>query len=511
MRKCRRILPLRKFDHSLIRGVFLKDSPGGTFGIMLGPDACTTTKTKSENKKTKDVKTRIRSHHSQLRMSNLFGSRDLALFLPDKAGDVISLRHTELNDESIQLQPLIQKVDKTKKTVRYFAGKAPVWISEDTKSQSTLPVSNKATSVVDNRLARLAQFQSSNESNSNVATRRIHEAKVVSYEEGQPNQIENNDNYSFDDAIQNDFDDNENSENSDGEEDDINRRRARMLEKLSEAPSKFQRIDKYVPEPESSDSDSCSDSSEDGDVIKPVFVPKSKRTTVLDREKEIEIQQAQELHKKQEKDDRVRLTRAIVAESIARNEEVPAPGMPDIGEGGRIDDTDDPADEDAQFELWKVREMNRLKRDSEQRELAAIEKKDLERRREMTEEERIEEDKALGKFSKEKKQMKFMQKYYHKGAFYVDEDSLEKAEVLKRDYFEPTLEDKYNREALPEVMQVKKFGMRGRTKYTHLANEDTTRLEKPLIPKDAIKDVLYTKGGGFGNIDDAGRLKRSKH
>lgn len=58
----------------------------------------------------------------------------------------------------------------------------------------------------------------------------------------------------------------------------------------------------------------------------------------------------------------------------------------------------------------------------------------------------------------------------------MDEDSLAKdgADVRTRDADAPTLEDRFNRENLPAVLQVKKFGMRGRTKYTHLLDQDTT-------------------------------------
>ena len=56
-----------------------------------------------------------------------------------------------------------------------------------------------------------------------------------------------------------------------------------------------------------------------------------------------------------------------------------------------------------------------------------------------------------------------MQKYYHKGAFYVDDDSIRvKDDVRKRDATDATLEDKFNKEMLPAVMQVKNFGRAGR-------------------------------------------------
>ena len=86
----------------------------------------------------------------------------------------------------------------------------------------------------------------------------------------------------------------------------------------------------------------------------------------------------------------------------------------------------------------------------------------MERRRNMTEAERDAEDARLGVGAHEKKAEKpkwrFMQKYYHKGAFYMDEESAAADDVRRREADEATGEDKFNRAALPSVMQVKKFG-----------------------------------------------------
>lgn len=65
--------------------------------------------------------------------------------------------------------------------------------------------------------------------------------------------------------------------------------------------------------------------------------------------------------------------------------------------------------------------------------------------------------------------MKFMQKYYHKGAFYQDDEAVKTIDATA-----PTLEDKMDITILPKSMQVKNFGKSGRTKYTHLADQDTT-------------------------------------
>jgi len=92
----------------------------------------------------------------------------------------------------------------------------------------------------------------------------------------------------------------------------------------------------------------------------------------------------------------------------------------------------------------------------------------------MTEAERRAEDrKKLEEQEKPKPKMLFMQKYYHKGAFYQDQ------EILKnRDFSEPTERDRINKELLPAVMRVKNFGRSGQTKYTHLADQDTSRVRE---------------------------------
>ena len=42
---------------------------------------------------------------------------------------------------------------------------------------------------------------------------------------------------------------------------------------------------------------------------------------------------------------------------------------------------------------------------------------------------------------------KFLQKYYHRGVFYLDEEDAR----LKRDFTAPTLEDNFNKSVLPKV------------------------------------------------------------
>ena len=77
-----------------------------------------------------------------------------------------------------------------------------------------------------------------------------------------------------------------------------------------------------------------------------------------------------------------------------------------------------------------------------------------------------------------------MQKYYHKGAFFQSDaddhaGTAGSAEIYRRDFSSPTGEDKMDKTILPKVMQVKHFGRSGRTKWTHLVNEDTTDWNNP--------------------------------
>jgi hypothetical protein len=104
-----------------------------------------------------------------------------------------------------------------------------------------------------------------------------------------------------------------------------------------------------------------------------------------------------------------------------------------------VDDTDG-LDEQAEFEAWKLRELQRIKRDTEA--LYAYvplffiftyigyslrpnsrerEREEVLKRREMPEALRLKEDLERAKKSREERprgQQAFLQKYYHKGAFY---------------------------------------------------------------------------------------------
>ena len=85
-----------------------------------------------------------------------------------------------------------------------------------------------------------------------------------------------------------------------------------------------------------------------------------------------------------------------------------------------IDDTDD-LDTEGEFEAWRIRELARIKRDKEAEAQREIEREEIERRRALPEEQRLKEDLENAKRTRDEKpkgQQKFLQKYWHKGAFH---------------------------------------------------------------------------------------------
>lgn len=174
--------------------------------------------------------------------------------------------------------------------------------------------------------------------------------------------------------------------------------------------------------------------------------------------------------------------------------------QPDTNEAS-IDDvcTDDENDE-VEYEAWKLRELKRIKRDREEKEQLEREQTEIERLRNLTEEERRQEARlnpkeVTNKAAKGK--YKFLQKYYHRGAFFLDKDD----DVYRRDFAQATLEDHFDKTILPKVMQVKNFGRCGRTKYTHLVDQDTTQFDSPWY-SDTSNNIKFhnEKAGGMKQI-----------
>lgn len=147
-------------------------------------------------------------------------------------------------------------------------------------------------------------------------------------------------------------------------------------------------------------------------------------------------------------------------------------------EEGAIDDRDG-IDPEGEYAAWKLRELKRVKREREAIEEAEKEREEIERRRNLTAEERDAEDREyLAKQKEEREATRgeagYMQRYFHKGAFFRDD--LEREGLDQRNVMGRRFADDVNRETLPQYMQVRdmtKLGKKGRTRYRDLKSEDT--------------------------------------
>ncbi|KAF8665070.1 hypothetical protein AX16_000538 [Volvariella volvacea WC 439] len=244
---------------------------------------------------------------------------------------------------------------------------------------------------------------------------------------------------------------------------------------------------KAESEEESSEYESSSEEEEKPKVqFRPVFVPKRARATIAERDAIAQDTEEALKKKEEEAEARKKQSHDMVAESIKRElaENEKEENFADV------DDTDG-LDPEGEFEAWRLRELARIKRDKEAELEREREREEIERRRAMPEEQRLKEDMENAQKTRDEKpkgKQKFLQKYWHKGAFHQD------YEILKRDYTEAT-ESTMDVSLLPKVMQVKNFGKRSRTKYTHLVDQDTT------VGNGGFGGVGSVRQGGTGLVD----------
>ena len=219
--------------------------------------------------------------------------------------------------------------------------------------------------------------------------------------------------------------------------------------------------------------DSEDDNSEDEEhdpyqriLLKPVFISKSKRETIIERHQDLAQKKREEEHSQKKAQERKAESSEMVMEALRKEMEEIDQKVVDL----MVDDTDNLNPEEEE-EAWKLRELERILRNKKTKEMRIKQEQEIERRRNMTDAQVEEENNSN---VNEKQKYNFLQKYYHKGAFAVDERV---EEIMKRTNANaPTLEDKFDKSVLPEVMQVKNFGLKGRTKYTHLTDQDTTEV-----------------------------------
>ncbi|XP_017890639.1 microfibrillar-associated protein 1 [Ceratina calcarata] len=375
-------------------------------------------------------------------------------------------------------------------------------LSTDTPAQSQAKVRDED----DPRIRRLTRLEKQKESNTEIRVERhrhIHEPELVEVEPERTRErikLESSDS-------------SEDEELSDSE---IERRREALKQRvLSKKGNEEELIHADEDErsantsEESSEYEEYTDSEEEtGPRLKPVFVRKKDRITVMEKEKEAMKQKQAEIEAKKLAEERKRQTLRLVEEVIRKETQV---GKNISEQEGKLEDvcTDDENDE-VEYEAWKLRELKRIKRDREEREQLEKERLEIERVRNMTEEERRQEARLNPKVITNKAakgKYKFLQKYYHRGAFYLDKDD----NIFKRDFSGATLEDHFDKTILPKVMQVKNFGRSGRTKYTHLVDQDTTQFDSPWISETAQNLKFHNnQAAGMKQIFDRPSLKKRK-
>ncbi|GLT76650.1 hypothetical protein SLA2020_483000 [Shorea laevis] len=390
------------------------------------------------------------------------------------------------------------KIGQTK-VKRYWPGKAPEW-ADDADEDGDIRMARAAalekafptqedSDVVrkdDPRLRRLAESRIDNREEIRADHRKIRQAEIVSTEE------EENRRQEWLDAEE---------EDEDALEEKRRRIREKMLQRQQEEDVLLpEEEEEEVEEEEEEESEYETDSEEEHigiAMVKPVFVPKTERDTIAERERLEAEEQALEEAEKRKLEHRKVETKQLVVEKIREDEEIRKnmeleANIADV-------DTDDEVNEAEEYEAWKAREIARIKRDREEREAMLKEKEEIERVRNMTEEERREWERKNPKPAPPSKQKwKFMQKYYHKGAFFQSEadDTAATAgtdNIFTRDFSAPTGEDRMDKTILPKVMQVKHFGRSGRTKWTHLVNEDTTDWNNPWTYNDPLRAKYNAK------------------
>lgn len=212
-------------------------------------------------------------------------------------------------------------------------------------------------------------------------------------------------------------------------------------------------------------------------LLRPVFLKKGLRDKVA-----VTVKAADEIAAEEEQR-RLEQSRALVQEQIEQRAAAKAKGKKDWDDDveeadmNAIDDTDG-IDPEAEYAAWKFRELTRIKRERVAIEEAEKERAEIERRRNLTEAERDAEDREYIEKQKEERgdrgQMQFMQKYFHKGAFF--QEDMAELGLDKRNLMGARFEDQTNREILPEYMQIRdmtKLGKKGGTRYRDMKTEDT--------------------------------------
>eukprot|EP00922_Rhytidocystis_sp_ex-Travisia-forbesii_P054293 GHVS01080517.1.p1 GENE.GHVS01080517.1~~GHVS01080517.1.p1 ORF type:complete len:463 (+),score=101.92 GHVS01080517.1:79-1467(+) len=433
------------------------------------------------------------------------------------AGDVHSILYR--GEDPLAKASFAPKFDPNKRVQRYWPGKAPDFAGVDSEEEFEAEVGEEDareveeitvdTSLQDRRLERIHQAAAEESINERIRRRREELEKIAKENEvlsDSEDDEECTEGRRRSAAKGNDLSKVEEDvvvlgkKTVKKEEDDdaIAARRVKMRErakahrmeeesKLEEEAANHQAGNEEVYESsEYDDSESDNDDTMGHALHKPVFVPKTKRNTVQEKELEEMEEIARAEDKKKKLAERKHQSHQLLVDALHREEQeasVMTSIADDVSDNEMPDDADD-LNEAEEYELWKIRELKRIKRDKEEREARTRFLEEIERRRGMTDEERRIDDRRLdaGMPMREKKfKYAFMQKYYHRGAFFQDKAVSGQEPLYLRDYAAPVGEDKLDKHTLPHAMKLRRgqFGKQGQSKHTHLMDVDTTDVTAP--------------------------------
>jgi microfibrillar-associated protein 1 len=234
-----------------------------------------------------------------------------------------------------------------------------------------------------------------------------------------------------------------------------------------------------------SSSDSEDDEQDTPSVIRPVFIPKHQRNGVKNV---AAISALSATNVKPVDERRIAESRAMIQQAVTTVKKEVANGIPSIdGVIGAMNDVPEDALDDPNVDRldWVVRELERLLQSRDLEEARQNELADRERRRHLTDEERMAEDDAERRNATDQKMDRKNQRFFHKGAFYMDRSEWDDTDVrLKAAEYAAAVtgDDKHDRRHLPKVMQVKKFGFANQSKWKGLAKEDTSDKRMDMLP-----------------------------
>ncbi|GKY94706.1 hypothetical protein MPSEU_000436100 [Mayamaea pseudoterrestris] len=238
---------------------------------------------------------------------------------------------------------------------------------------------------------------------------------------------------------------------------------------------------------ESSTSDSSSDEDDNQPVAgisaRPVFIPRHKRASVQQTEAEEKHEEELERLQLANKVKRKQESRAMVQQVLLASAQTVS-DYSDALEGitGARNIAPDDADENDERarDEWQVRELLRLIEDLDVEQKRLAEERELARRRKLTDEERLQEDIAAGRFQRPGEQPRMTdtgptsKRYHHQGAFYMDEDELAPDDVRRN--------AKQYARAATEADKIVKRGFANQSKYKGLRAEDTSDRSMEMLP-----------------------------